>query len=368
MTIELWNCTCGATGMKGKFCTKCGKKYETIQDELAIAKAERVSVETENGWTCPACGATGQKRKFCTKCGQKFSESLTNEEKNVVNESENKKNNYVTKQLEYEAADSFEKTSDSSTVEKAIGSIASKFPHAEEIGDKLKNGMGELQEQIKKQDIESKIREGIADVRTEVNSVQTKFADGFTDNNSVIKKYLPFVLIAIIIAGGGWYFMNNKTDTKKVANNIKIETSKKADGNANKKISEEASLSGNENGVKAFASRLEAKNKEAKEKANSLIWLTTKMYKRGNDVIVEGAYYNGSGQTIDYETDMTMEISFYGKGKEVGHLKDVTFNKAPTKGLLSGKKKKVRYEVKGKANEVGEFSTFEVTTKVKKSN
>ena len=183
MATELWDCTCGATEMRGKFCTKCGKKYETVQEELAAAKAEQVSVEIDNGWTCPNCGTTGRKGKFCTKCGYKFGELLTTEEKNIENEYENSKTNYVIKQQEYEETDSLIKKTEPSIVEKAIGSVAAKLPPAEEIGDKLKTGIGELQEQIKKQDIGSKVKEGMANVKTEANNVQEKIADSIENNN-----------------------------------------------------------------------------------------------------------------------------------------------------------------------------------------
>ena len=52
-----WNCSCGKTGIQGRFCPECGSK-----------KPEpRPAAE---GWTCPGCGtrATG---KFCPECGTK---------------------------------------------------------------------------------------------------------------------------------------------------------------------------------------------------------------------------------------------------------------------------------------------------------
>lgn len=48
-----WNCSCGAIGNKGKFCSECGAP-KPVQ---------------ETGWSC-SCG-TINKGKFCTECGAK---------------------------------------------------------------------------------------------------------------------------------------------------------------------------------------------------------------------------------------------------------------------------------------------------------
>ena len=52
---DTWNCACGNTGIKGKFCPECGAK-----------KPE----EKADTWNC-ACGMTGIKGKFCPECGAK---------------------------------------------------------------------------------------------------------------------------------------------------------------------------------------------------------------------------------------------------------------------------------------------------------
>ena len=54
-----WTCTCGKTGIQGKFCPECGTK-----------KPEPKAA----GWTCPSCGATAT-GKFCPECGTKKPET-----------------------------------------------------------------------------------------------------------------------------------------------------------------------------------------------------------------------------------------------------------------------------------------------------
>ena len=49
-----WNCSCGQTGITGKFCPECGTKKPEPQPD---------------GWTC-SCGAVN-KGKFCSECGMK---------------------------------------------------------------------------------------------------------------------------------------------------------------------------------------------------------------------------------------------------------------------------------------------------------
>lgn len=50
-----WNCSCGRTDIRSKFCPDCGaKKPETVA-----------------GWTCPSCGTKNILSKFCPECGQK---------------------------------------------------------------------------------------------------------------------------------------------------------------------------------------------------------------------------------------------------------------------------------------------------------
>lgn len=50
---EGWNCSCGQSGITGKFCPNCGSKKPESQ---------------ANGWTC-SCGAVN-KGKFCAECGK----------------------------------------------------------------------------------------------------------------------------------------------------------------------------------------------------------------------------------------------------------------------------------------------------------
>ena len=56
-----WTCTCGKTGIQGKFCPECGTK-----------KPEPKPVA--QGWTCPSCGASAT-GKFCPECGTKKPET-----------------------------------------------------------------------------------------------------------------------------------------------------------------------------------------------------------------------------------------------------------------------------------------------------
>ena len=56
--LNSWNCSCGATGNTGKFCTECGAQ-KPIPAE---------------GWTC-VCGVVN-KGKFCMECGKKKPEGV----------------------------------------------------------------------------------------------------------------------------------------------------------------------------------------------------------------------------------------------------------------------------------------------------
>ena len=58
MAVGTWNCSCGETGITGKFCPNCGTK-----------KPE----EKSDSWTC-SCGAVN-KGKFCAECGAKKPEA-----------------------------------------------------------------------------------------------------------------------------------------------------------------------------------------------------------------------------------------------------------------------------------------------------
>ena len=57
---DTWDCACGKTGLKGKFCPDCGAK-----------KPQPEPVPAKDTWTCPTCGKTGLKGKFCPDCGTK---------------------------------------------------------------------------------------------------------------------------------------------------------------------------------------------------------------------------------------------------------------------------------------------------------
>ncbi len=52
-----WTCSCGKTGIQGKFCPECGTKKPEPKPVAA-------------GWTCPSCGASAT-GKFCAECGTK---------------------------------------------------------------------------------------------------------------------------------------------------------------------------------------------------------------------------------------------------------------------------------------------------------
>ncbi len=51
-----WTCSCGQTGITGKYCSNCGK--------------ERVNIGANQLWDCK-CGAKGITGNFCTICGSK---------------------------------------------------------------------------------------------------------------------------------------------------------------------------------------------------------------------------------------------------------------------------------------------------------
>lgn len=58
-TADGWNCSCGATNIRSKFCPDCGGKQP----------------EEKKGWDCPACGAKNITSKFCPECGAKKPEA-----------------------------------------------------------------------------------------------------------------------------------------------------------------------------------------------------------------------------------------------------------------------------------------------------
>lgn len=61
---EGWNCSCGQSGITGKFCPNCGSKKPEPKPAA-------------ESWNCPQCGATAS-GKFCPECGTKKPESQAN--------------------------------------------------------------------------------------------------------------------------------------------------------------------------------------------------------------------------------------------------------------------------------------------------
>jgi len=59
---DSWNCSCGQTGITGKFCSECGSK--------------RPEPVTAGVWDC-TCGNKGITGKFCSECGAKRPEMNT---------------------------------------------------------------------------------------------------------------------------------------------------------------------------------------------------------------------------------------------------------------------------------------------------
>ena len=58
---EGWNCSCGQSGITGKFCPNCGSKKPEPKPAAG-------------SWKCPQCGATAT-GKFCPECGTKKPEA-----------------------------------------------------------------------------------------------------------------------------------------------------------------------------------------------------------------------------------------------------------------------------------------------------
>ncbi|MDO5477545.1 MAG: SPFH domain-containing protein [Clostridia bacterium] len=72
-----WDCSCGAKGIKGKFCSECGAPKPEVWDCPSCgAKGIKGKFCSECGtpkpeaWDCPSCGAKGNKGKFCSECGK----------------------------------------------------------------------------------------------------------------------------------------------------------------------------------------------------------------------------------------------------------------------------------------------------------
>lgn len=51
---DIWNCSCGNKGIRGKFCNECGSKKPEVQ--------------TDDLWDC-TCGNKSNRGKFCSECG-----------------------------------------------------------------------------------------------------------------------------------------------------------------------------------------------------------------------------------------------------------------------------------------------------------
>lgn len=55
---KIWNCSCGVSGIKTKYCPNCGNKQP----------------ESPSTWDCTNCGNKGISTKFCPECGNKREE------------------------------------------------------------------------------------------------------------------------------------------------------------------------------------------------------------------------------------------------------------------------------------------------------
>lgn len=130
-------------------------------------------------------------------------------------------------------------------------------------------------------------------------------------------------------------------------------------------INREALFSKSEQGINEFKIALNDKNEKAMAYATDVIWITTKVYKQGEDIFIEGSYYNGTNTSISFIPEMKMDIFFYAGGKEIGSIKNEVFDKIQIRNLGARKKKNIRYKIEGKGRMVGDFSTFLVMTKFK---
>ncbi len=70
-----WSCSCGATGITGKFCSECGKAKPELWSCSCGSIGNTGKFCSECGKakpearTCPSCGAVGIVGKFCSECG-----------------------------------------------------------------------------------------------------------------------------------------------------------------------------------------------------------------------------------------------------------------------------------------------------------
>ncbi len=81
---ETWDCACGMKGISSKFCPECGmKRPEKILWDCACGMKGISSkfcpecgskMPEKSTWDCPNCGTKDIKGKFCPECGQKRGE------------------------------------------------------------------------------------------------------------------------------------------------------------------------------------------------------------------------------------------------------------------------------------------------------
>lgn len=191
------------------------------------------------------------------------------------------------------------------------------------------------------------------------------------------KKIIGIVLL-VLLAMGGFLGLSSDSDKSK-EKSIKAEQNVKArdmlqgtNDNINNKqkreenLPKEARLSKDTVLVRQFKDELVNGNKKAMASAIDVIWITMDIYKNNNDIFVDGAYYNGGNIAANCRMDMHLDIHFYGQGKEVGYFSNVKFDKFDLGKLQPGKMRKVRYKILGRANEVGDFSTFQAVALIKK--
>ena len=205
----------------------------------------------------------------------------------------------------------------------------------------------------------------------------TPAADESLPEKRVNKKIIGIVLL-VLLAIGGFFGLSSDSDKSK-EKSIKAEQNIKprdmlqgTNDNINNKqkreenLPKEALLSKDVVLVRQFKDELVKGNKKAMASAKDVIWITMDIYKNNNDIFVDGAYYNGGKIAANCRMDMHLDIHFYGQGKEVGYFSNVKFDKIDLGKLQPGKLRKVRYKILGRANEVGDFSTFQAVALIKK--
>ena len=80
---ETWDCSCGAIGIKSKFCPECGSakpapiiSWDCVCGQKGITSkfcpnCGTKCPEVPSTWDCPNCGKKGISTKFCPECGNK---------------------------------------------------------------------------------------------------------------------------------------------------------------------------------------------------------------------------------------------------------------------------------------------------------